>query len=189
MTLSQLGFYLATKSFRIIPMSSGCTLSQNSLCFLPSSLREGPWGCLGCTGLEGRGALLLLSLGQPCLRSRNHSRCKGGCVERGWGIRGRGGRGREEESLQLGVLSVQEAEHSRPRTQRCWATEPESVKMLPHFPPPPLSSASAFLSPHHPSKLREDADSLLFAGGVGTRDASGCPKCILPPLCHLDQIT
>lgn len=37
--------------------------------------------------------------------------------------------------------------------------------------------------------MREDADSLLFAGAVGTRDASGCPNCILPLLCHLDPIT
>ena len=113
------------KASELFPCQVAAHCPRTAFAFFPRALREGPWGSLGCTGLEDRGALLLLPLGQPCFRSRNHSRCKGGCVEREWGIRGRGGRGREEESLQLGFLSVHEAEHSRPRTQRCWATEPE----------------------------------------------------------------
>ena len=52
-----------------------------------------------------------------------------------------------------------------PQNQICQQAEREDAASFP--PSPPLSFS---FSPHHPSKLREDADSLLFAGGLGTRE-------------------
>lgn len=63
-----------------------------------------------------------------------------------------------------------------PQNQRCQQAEPEAAASFP--PSPPLSFSS---SPHHPSKLREDADSLLFAGGLGTCGCLWMPQLYSAP--------
>ena len=106
-------------------------------------------------------------------------------MERGWGIRRRGGRVVERNlcgrrSCDFMRLSTPGPGHrdAGPQNQRCQQAEREAAASFP--PSLPLSFSS---SPHHPSKLREDADSSADVSGDTwmplDAPAVFCPSCVI----------